>query len=321
MLARTFRTKRFGLTIEVPDGIGRAARRVLRRGRAARAGRLLLAPAGRELRIDRRDPGGTVEGFRERNPVTPDAKPPHLNGNGTDLASRAASLRWYHTIELGGGLSTPGIFDHREVVPHYGIPEDLSGKRVLDVATFDGFWAFEFERRGAREVVALDLERLSQVDFPPQVRAAMRAQGLDQRLGAGFDLARAALGSRVVRKIGSVYDLDSAEIGAFDLVHVADLLLHLERPLEALRRVRSVTRGEAMIVDSIDPRLDDPEGRHLIRYLGGWWDVTWWLPSLDSLAQMVLDAGFADVRLHTLYNLAQVGGTEGHWRAVLFATP
>ena len=67
------------------------------------------------------------------------------------------TLGWYHTIELGDGVVTEGIFDHRPVVDRYMIPADLCGMRCLDVGTMDGFWAFEMERRGAAEVVAADL--------------------------------------------------------------------------------------------------------------------------------------------------------------------
>jgi hypothetical protein len=59
------------------------------------------------------------------------------------------------------------------VLHHYPIPEDLSGKRCLDVATMDGFWAFEMERRGAASVTALDLEDPDELDWPASL--ALRA--------------------------------------------------------------------------------------------------------------------------------------------------
>jgi 2-polyprenyl-3-methyl-5-hydroxy-6-metoxy-1,4-benzoquinol methylase len=64
---------------------------------------------------------------------------------------------WYHTIEFPDGSATPGQFDHRDLVPHYGLPEDLAGKRALDVGSGNGFWAFELEKRGA-DVTSLDIE-------------------------------------------------------------------------------------------------------------------------------------------------------------------
>ncbi|MEI4884358.1 hypothetical protein, partial [Klebsiella pneumoniae] len=57
-----------------------------------------------------------------------------------------------------------------------------------------------------------------------------------------------------------------------------------------------------------------------VQYLGGWDDVVWWVPSLASLAQMVIDAGFSSVRLNSVYNLAKTHETDGFWRASLTAT-
>jgi tRNA (mo5U34)-methyltransferase len=227
-----------------------------------------------------------------------------------------AHRAWYHTIELPGGIVTPGIYDHRPLVPHYGIPADLRGQRALDVATNDGFWAFEFERRGAN-VTAVDVERGSDHDFPPPVRDALLREGLDWVTGAGFEIAHRALRSKVKRVTTSIYDLNPGDIGLFDLVHVGDVLVHLENPIAALRRIRSVTSGQALISDVVWPEL----AGHVTCYQGGWNSVTWWLPSVDTLAQMVIDAGFSDVRLHATYRLALTDQRAGSWHAILKAIP
>src|SRR4051794_2756443 len=71
-------------------------------------------------------------------------------GPSADLRARVREVGpWYHTLDLGAGVSTDGMFDLRPFVDLYGLPDSLEGKRVLDVGTFDGFWAFEMERRGA----------------------------------------------------------------------------------------------------------------------------------------------------------------------------
>src|SRR5579872_3409662 len=77
-----------------------------------------------------------------------------------------AAMPWYHTIELPGGIVTPGEYDHRPIVSKVPLPERLDGLRCLDVGTHDGFWAFEMERRGAAEVVAIDVEDPSELDWP-----------------------------------------------------------------------------------------------------------------------------------------------------------
>src|SRR5207244_1994191 len=75
------------------------------------------------------------------------------------------ALQWYHTLELAPGVLTPGWFDLRDLARDIPWP-DLTGKRCLDVGTFDGFWAFEMERRGAAEVVAIDVLDPLRWDWP-----------------------------------------------------------------------------------------------------------------------------------------------------------
>jgi tRNA (mo5U34)-methyltransferase len=118
----------------------------------------------------------------------------------------------------------------------------------------------------------------------------------------------------------TVYDLDPARLGTFDLVHAGDLLLHLRDPVLALQRIRSVTAGHALISDCFDPDLD-PAAGHLIRYEGAWLWATWWMPSLSTLVQMVADAGFGSVRLLKIYNLPPLDSDLGPWRALMRAQP
>jgi SAM-dependent methyltransferase/predicted O-methyltransferase YrrM len=230
------------------------------------------------------------------------------------------ALDWYHTITLPDGTVTRGMFDHRDLLPHYGIPEDLSGRRVLDVATSSGFWAFEFERRGG-EVTATDVPR-QQWDWPTDGGTAEPGApaGKAPPRSRNFELAARALGSRVQLRNLSVYDLSPAE-GKFDFVHTADLLVHLERPLEALRRIRSVVAddGTFLLADAVDPETlgDAP----LTWYVGGWQNVEWWVPSVTTLAQMVHDAGFTDLEVLRLYNLPAWDDERGFWRAIIRARP
>src|ERR687885_775685 len=89
----------------------------------------------------------------------------------SDLQAEVERYPWYHTLELGDGVVTKGMFDHRPVLDRYPLPADLSGMRCLDVATMDGFWAFEMEKRGAASVTAIDLDRPDELDWPASLRA------------------------------------------------------------------------------------------------------------------------------------------------------
>ena len=76
------------------------------------------------------------------------------NHHRRELIEKINSFQWYHTIDFGNGLVTPGQYDHRPLLKYYGITQNLSGKTVLDVGVPHDFFPFEFERRGAKRVMA-----------------------------------------------------------------------------------------------------------------------------------------------------------------------
>src|SRR5438045_4772772 len=108
---------------------------------------------------------------------------------------------WYHTLELPHGIVTPGWFDLRPIVERMPRP-DVRGKRCLDVGTYDGFLAFELERRGAAEVVATDIAGHEDWDWSSELRGEGDAFAeLAGPKGGGFEIASEALGSRVERAL------------------------------------------------------------------------------------------------------------------------
>jgi tRNA (mo5U34)-methyltransferase len=226
------------------------------------------------------------------------------------LSTQVARLPWYHTLELGDGVVTQGMFDHRPVIDHYGLPADLSGLRCLDVGTMDGFWAFELERRGAAEVTALDLEDPEALDWPASIRAEA-VKALDESKADRFALARDALGSRVRRVGRSVYDL-GPDLGTFDLVFCGDLLVHLKDPVTAVERLRSVCEGRAIVCNPIK-RFRFAERRAMAE-LDGVGEFTWWVTNLTGLVQVARAAGFARVEAREPFELPFRG--EGRWKGL-----
>ena len=209
------------------------------------------------------------------------------------LRELVVSRDWYHTLELAPGVVTPGWFDTRPVARSLPIPASLRGRRCLDVGTFDGFWAFEMERRGAGEVVAVDVLDPRGWDWPAGSTEEMLAT-LNERKdgGRGFEIAHEALGSSVRRLERSVYDLDPEEVGRFDLVYLGSLLLHLRDPVRALERVAAVCRGELLVVDAIDLPMTVVHPRRPVAQLDGVGRPWWWKPNLAGLVRIVEAAGF-----------------------------
>ena len=210
------------------------------------------------------------------------------------LAEQVAVREWYHTLELAPGVVTPGWFDTRALAPALPWPA-LEGRRCLDVGTFDGFWAFTMEQRGAREVVAVDILDPLRWDWPlDSDPATVEEVGRRKGRGEGFEVAARALGSSVRRVERSIYDLDPEVDGSFDVVYLGSLLLHLRDPLRALTALRSVLRpdGQLLVVDAVDLPLTLSLPRVPVAVLDGVGRPWWWKANLAGLARMVSCSGF-----------------------------
>ncbi|CAN5813990.1 hypothetical protein BH24ACT3_BH24ACT3_05810 [soil metagenome] len=220
-----------------------------------------------------------------------------------------AHPEWYHTLELAPGLVTPGWFDTRGVLDRLPLPNDLRGLRCLDIGTFDGFWAFAMERRGAAEVVAIDLLEPERWDWPigsqPETREAI---GRRKAHGEGFLIATEVLGSSVKRHDMSVHDLDPDAVGHFDFVYLGSLLLHLRDPIAALARVRSVCSGRLLFVDAVDAGLTLRHPRRSVAALDGVGRPWWWRPNQAGLVRMVEAGGFEVVGRPQRVRVPAVGG-------------
>lgn len=205
-----------------------------------------------------------------------------------DFSERLAETGWYHSMELPGGRIIRGyltIEDLRSRYESFGLPPDLSGKRVLDIGTWDGWFAFEAERHGA-EVVALDL--------------------VEQK---NFLFAHKELKSRVRYVLADVYDLPRLGLGRFDYTLFLGVLYHLRHPLLALDIVCGIT-NESAIIDSFIlagedqshiaspiPWMEFYETDELGRNLDNWFG-----PTLDCLKALCRSAGFARVELKDIRN-------------------
>lgn len=191
------------------------------------------------------------------------------------------AIAWYHTIDLPDGRTTRGRFDVRSVLKKVPLPDSLEGMRCLDVATCDGFYAFEMERRGAAEVHAIDLDDPGDQDWPG-AGIPPKSAGDYGRSARTFALASKALGSRVVRHNMSVYDLSPETLGQFDFVTMGSVLLHLRDAIGALQAVRSVTRGKFLNVDVIDLPTTLTRPRTPVGRLYDEPHPRWWTPNAQA---------------------------------------
>jgi len=203
---------------------------------------------------------------------------------------------WYHRIELRPGLITPGWAPMD--ADAYGIPDDLSGRTVLDVGAWDGFWSFEALKRGAERVVAID-------NFSDQ----LSDQNPKQRTSAWhtFDLCARALGysrsNRLQRMTYSVYSADL--LGPFDVIFFFGTLYHLRHPLYALDQLMKALKPggeiyvESAICDDYSP-YGKPYGDAPVMefYPGAEYgnnSSNWWAPTLRCLEFMLQSCNLTDI--------------------------
>lgn len=276
---------------------------------AARAERIRRSRLYRMLRPARQAGGAAPMVVRESaagaGPATVTAADPEAQA----IVERIAGIGWYHTIDLAHGVATPGFIDNRSSVPLFGIPEDLTGKRCLDIGTYDGFWAFEMERRGASEVIGIDVDSPIEHDIPRLARLkAMRERGEahDQHRqvwndqlanigleypGQGFQTAKELLGSKARREAVNVYDVSPERLGMFDVVMISQLLLRLRDPQTVIENMFSVARECAIIAEPYDPELEQLD-RPVSEFTGTTLMGIWWRHSIKSMRRMMEIAGF-----------------------------
>jgi tRNA (mo5U34)-methyltransferase len=135
--------------------------------------------------------------------------------------------RWHHIMRFPHGIVSPGVYEPEGMFRLLQLP-DLRGKRVLDMGTRDGYFAFECERLGA-EVVAVDYSEMELT---------------------GFAAAKQIYGSQVRYVQANIYDLSPEQLGTFDVVLFLGVLYHLRHPLLALDRLRALCR-ELLILESL----------------------------------------------------------------------
>jgi tRNA (mo5U34)-methyltransferase len=151
------------------------------------------------------------------------------------IQRRIARIKWFHQIDLGHGVTTPGDRKNQLKLAGFHLPQDLSGKTFLDIGAWDGLFSFEAERRGATRVLATD-SFVWQGNVP----------GMSKE---GFLAARELLSSRVEDQEIEPLQISPATVGMWDVVLFAGVLYHMQHPLLALQRAASVTR-ELLIVET-----------------------------------------------------------------------
>ncbi|MDX2081676.1 MAG: TIGR04290 family methyltransferase [Terrimicrobiaceae bacterium] len=219
-----------------------------------------------------------------------------MNSASVDLESEIRRLGpWFHNMNLEGVWTAPEHFlgNYPEIKWRQfaeAIPDDLSGRTVLDIGCNAGFYAIEMKHRGADRVVAID----SDPRYLEQARLAAEVKHVNIEF----------------RNL-TVYEV--ADLGeSFDVVLFMGVFYHLRHPLLALDLIREHVARDMLVFQSmqrgneeVSPILVDypfsekavfeAPGFPLLhfvehRYAGD--PTNWWIPNRAAVEAMLRSAGF-----------------------------
>jgi tRNA (mo5U34)-methyltransferase len=196
------------------------------------------------------------------------------------------NVKWFHSLDLGNGLFTSGFATQEALekrLRSLQIPEDLTGMTFLDIGSWDGYYAFEAEARGASRVMA--------TDYFCWVGAGWGRKD-------GFLLAREILGSKVEDKNIEVQDLSPATVGIWDIVLFSGIFYHMRDPIQAMQAAASVA-SKCMIVETHIDHYDmsQPMMRYVPRdpNLAGNETSNYWRPNPAMILVLLKELGFSRV--------------------------
>jgi len=150
----------------------------------------------------------------------------------------------YHKISFPDGTVLNGIYDMSKCLKYYNIPDNLSGKTVLEIGTADGYFATELYKRSASKVVAIDFNTSQ---FHQAVNDLMN--------------------TKVEFMAKDLFDLDES-FEKFDLVFCSQVLQHLSDPFTALRKIKLVTKQQAIICTTYLDNYPQFENLPILFFIG-----------------------------------------------------
>ena len=186
---------------------------------------------------------------------------------------------WHHSFEIVPGVMTPGSYDPGFLLEKMALPQDLTGRRALDIGPSDGFFSMSLRRRGA-EVVA--------VDYRPK---ELHGFGIMERItGLEFDYRQA-----------NVFSIVPEEFGTFDIVVFFGVLYHLPDMVKALAVLRSVCSGWMFVEThcAIDFAPETAAARYYREATLNGDFTNFWSPNPICLRDMLFDAAFDVERSET----------------------
>ena len=213
-------------------------------------------------------------------PDDPDFPPRRVEG----LPEKIKSYYWFHSINLGDGIITPGLKTRYEIsreAEAIFAPLSLRSRSVADIGAWNGCFTVEAKRRGANRMLAID-------DYAwahPELRGKET-----------FDLVMSRLGIEVETKHLDIQRASVAAIGHWQVVLFLGVFYHLFDPIAALRCLSDIT-DEVLVLET-HLELQDLTKPAMAFYPGSELNgdpTNWWAPNRAAVEALLKSVGFPKV--------------------------
>ena len=197
------------------------------------------------------------------------------------------SIAWWHRIPIGDQLTPGHNHDSNTTLELMDLPKDLTGKTVLDVGCWDGFYSFECEKRNAKKVVASD-------------RFVWDEHNITD---AGFDFAHKHLKSKVQKLHSYVEDLPAKNLEKFDIVLMLGVLYHAKNPIQYIEIAKELSKGIVVFETVVDLlSVNVPAVRYYISDELNHDPTNFWGFNELAMKGMMKDAGYKNIKAINLPN-------------------
>lgn len=152
-----------------------------------------------------------------------------MNLNKDEILEKVKMFSWYHIIDVGHGIKTPGYnnLNLQQAVVNKALARvDFKEKKVLDIGCRDGMYCFDAEKRGASEIIGID---------------SMISKGATEFLIPYFN-------SKVKMYEMSLFELTPEKFGLFDVIIFPGVLYHLRYPFSALKIMRTLLKPNGIMI-------------------------------------------------------------------------
>lgn len=201
------------------------------------------------------------------------------------------AIKWWHPVKIGDYTAPGQNLETEDTFNNLGLPKNLTGKTVLDIGAWDGYYSFECEKRNAKRVVASD-----KFVWTHNMIGGYWWNGDD-----GFNFAHKHLSSKVEKLVSSVEELNPEENGKFDIVLMLGVIYHAKDPIGYLQKAFDMSNDLVIIETHVDlMEFTFPAARYYIANELNNDNTNYWGPNSLAVKGIMSDIGFKDITEKTL---------------------